>query len=232
MDVSKEIYRPHGRGLGDCFSDLNWLVHLSRKKDEILQMSIFYEKGDRRKYVRKLEEMVPLLEEDYRIKLCDKTPTEPKKHWTWGGDKPMISTKVKWKPNDSGVICYQFDGQSHKQKNFPSKEKEDEVLNHMQSLGYKTIRLGGHQSLQECVDLCAEAEAFVGVDSGMAYLASCTGCPLFHVKNGMDIEFWHNVHANKHYLLSMDAEEFMDNFSKFNEDKSFYKENASNSHLF
>lgn len=233
-DISKEIQRPYGQALGDCWSVLNYFISLGLEKDEIIRLSLWYPKGNSKKRADKLKEILPLLENDNIIHLGEWEPTSPKIHWTCGHIYPPVSTQIKWKPNQSKKICYQFDGRSKQAKNFPSKESENKVLNAAQDNGYKVIRLGEGMTLKECVTIASGCEIFLGIDSGMCYLAAAVGIPIFFCKNNRPHAIWESMnHSNKHFILTNNYIELINVFNKYVENGiNYYVENASNISLF
>lgn len=233
MELSKEIFRVHGRGLGDCISDVSRFIHVGLERNQILRLALFYVK-ERKKYVMKLKEVVPIFENDHVITLVDEDPTEPKVYWKETNKLPLVPSKVKWVPNRSKVACYQFDGKAFgSSKNFPSKEAEDAVLDFIKSQGYQVVRLGGHISIADCVKVASESELFVGVESGMAYLCGCVGLPCFHIQNSRPREIWDVIHGNKHWVLAKDGPDFNAMFSEYTKNpKGYYLSNANHVEYF
>ena len=145
-----------------------------------------------------------------------------------------MPTKIKWKPNSNRKVCYQFDGKSKNEKRFPSKEVENEVLDSIKDRGYEIIRLGSGMTLEECVIAASECEIFIGIDSGMCYLAAAVGVPTFFCKNNRPSRLWEDTnHSNKHFILAKDYIELIDHLSKYaTNGLDYYIENATNINLF
>ena len=164
--------------MGDAWSDINYFLNFSLEKKEIIRLSLWYKKGQTVKRVDKLKEILKLMKYKERIKLTEEEATEPKNNWRLGYKYPFIPTEIQWKPNKSKKICYQFDGKSKKAKNFSSKEIEAHILNYIKEKGYRLIRLGWEKSLKQCALEASESELFIGIDSGMCYLAASVGIPI------------------------------------------------------
>ena len=211
LPLSKEIQRPYGQGFGDCWSVLNYFIHESVKKQEITRLSLWYTKGAGRvKRADKLTEMLPLLENSEMIQLGEREPTEPKIHWTLGYEHPLIPTLIKWKENSSKKISYQFDAKSKTEARFPSKEIEDRVLASIKLMGYEAIRVGAGMTLEECAEAMADSELFLGLDSGMAWMAGSVGVPVIFTKNNRHASLWDTNHSKKHFVLAGDYIKLLD----------------------
>jgi ADP-heptose:LPS heptosyltransferase len=231
--ISKDIQTPYGKALGDCWSVINYFVNLGIERNEIMRLALWYPKGETKKRVDKLKEVLPLFEDCGMVELGEWTPTVPKIHWTKGYEYPFASTKIQWKPNSSKKICYQFDGRSHKAKNFSSKEIEEEVLDSIGELGYDLIKLGSEKTLQQCVEAAAESEVFIGVDSGMCYLSASVGIPIIFCKNNRDSSIWDTAHSNKHHILVDNHTDLIKSIEEYKENGlKYYFENARNLKFF
>jgi len=231
--VSEDVQMPHGKALGDCWSVINYFINLGFIRNEVIRLSLWYPKGESRKRVDKLKDVLPLFRDDDMIELGEWVPTVSKIHWTEGYKYPFVPTKIRWENNSSKKICYQFDGKSHKAKNFPSIEIEQEVLGHIELEGYECIRLGNNYTLEECMNIMANCELFVGVDSGMCYMAASVGIPIFFCKNDRDINIWDMNHSNKHFILDYDYIGLKNSITKYKEyGLEYYIQNARNINLF
>ena len=231
---TKEIYSPSGKALGDCWSIVNYCINLGLEKKEIVRLAPYYIKGESRKRPEKMLEILPLLEHDDMMEFVEEDPTLPIPHWTEGYKYPFIPTKKTWSPNQNKKICYQFDGKSRKgQKNFPSKEIEEKILEEIKNLGYKLIKLGHEISLKQCIQEASESEIFIGIDSGMCYLAASVGIPIIFCRNNRTRDVWDTAHSNKHFILTENYIELIDSIKKYKEKRlDYYLDNAENLHLY
>ncbi len=228
--LSPNIQRPHGKGLGDCWSVINYFISLGLEKDETMRLSRWYPKGESIKRADKLTEMLPLFENNDIIQLGEWEPTVPKIHWTCGHAYPPVPTKIKWKPNCSKQICYQFDGKSKPAARFPSKEIEEKIFGHVKGQGYNVVPVGGGTTLEECVKMISECELFLGIDSGMCYLAAAVGIPIMFCRNNRPPIVWESTnHSNKHFILAEDYVALIDNISEYcRGGLDYYIQNAQN----
>jgi len=233
-EVSKDIQCPTASSLGDCWADINYCMGLGLERNEIIRLAAWRIKGSKKRWCNKLLEILPLFENDDMVQIVESEATVPGLGWRCGHIYPPSSTKIKWSPNSSKKICYQFDARSKVPARFPSKEIEDEVLNHVIKLGYEVIKLSAEKTLKECVTEVANCEIFLGVDSGMATLTASVGTPIFFCKNNRPIEVWETMnHSKKHYIIANDYIELMYNISEYTANGiSHYVKNAKNISFF
>ena len=231
--IEKKVYRSYARGLGDCWLSINYILNLALNKNEVIDMSLWYAKGEKIRRVDKLKEILPLFEHSDLINLVELESTEPKIHQNLFASFPCIPFKIKWKKNNSKKICYQFDAKSRKNQRFPSKEIENDILCKIKNMGYKVIKLGGHLTLEECVIELSECEMMIGVDTGMPNITGSVGTPLLYCLNGRDLEAFKILHSNKHFLFAKDNNEVVKHILSYNEKGlQYYKENAWNIECF
>jgi hypothetical protein len=101
----------------------------------------------------------------------------------WHSPIAPVPTRVRWQGwgrEPFWRIAYQFDGNVlGSQKNPPPNE-----LERLLSIapGYEMVRLGAHLSVQECVEVAARSDLFIGVDSGMIQLCYSVGVPVMIVR--------------------------------------------------
>ncbi|KKM05779.1 hypothetical protein LCGC14_1750610 [marine sediment metagenome] len=147
---------------------------------------------------------------------------------------PYVPTLVSnWKSNNNKKICYQFDAKSNKGQRFPSEEAKEKILTAIKNEGYEVVKLGKELTLEECIQETSKCEAFLGIDSGMLYLASSVGVPIFYCINNRGQDIWETAHPNKHATVVKDYLELIDTFAKFSkEGLDYYLKNARNIHLF
>ena len=230
----KKVQSPHGKALGDCWCVINYFINLALEKKEIIYLCLWYNKGSSIKRVDKLKSILPLFRYNNMIKLTEDKITEPKIHWTMGYKYPFISTKKTWKQNNSKKICYQFDAKSKTAARFPSENIGKDILSRLIDMGYEPIQLGKELTLEECISVLSESEIFIGLDSGFSTVAASVGTPIFFVQNNRPIEIWEKYnHSNKHFLLSRDHLELINNVKKYKvEGLNYYINNAKNINLF
>lgn len=111
---------------------------------------------------------------------------------------PYRPTVRKWSPNHKRTVAIQFDGRLHADIKNPPPEIVDYIRNYLLQNDYTPISVGGAYSLAGCVSILAEAEMFIGVDSGMSHVAHSVGVPCVIVQNRLDVRPYH---TNKEYKL-------------------------------
>ena len=216
MKKSNEVYNCIGTGLGDVLGGLMLYHRWSIEQNVIIRVSTWYPRGAKRKdYAGKAHELLPLIDSPGQVELTDEAPTSchPPAE---GIANPFYPSVVRWCPSDSKTVCYQFDGKSHKEKNFTSFEDWGEIAGFLCGLGYEPVRLGNHLSLQECMDLLAGSAAFVGVPSGMGVLNFAVGAPHFMIRNGLGAEWLKTVMYGP-FMLMRDKWQFQRLFGLFHE---------------
>ena len=231
--IEKKVYRSYAKGLGDCWLSINYILNLALNKNEVIDMSLWYAKGEKIRRVDKLKEILPLFEHSDFINLVEAEPTEPKTPQNLFASFPCVPFKTKWKKNNSKKICYQFDARSRKQQRFPSKEIENSLLSKIKNIGYTMVKLGGHLSLDQCVKELSECEMMIGVDTGMPNITGSVGTPLLYCLNNRSLNEFKVLHANKHFLFANDHNDVFDHVLNYkNDGLKYYKENAWNVDFF
>jgi hypothetical protein len=215
METSKEIYRPYGTALGDCWLNLNYLINLAIRKNEVLRTSLWYlNHGKKLRRADKCKEILPLFKYSNYIELGEWEPTEWKIPWQQLSKYPIIPTTITWSPNNSKKICYQLDAKSKKGQAFPSKDIENELLDRI-GQNYELVKLGLGKTLKQCVEDLATCEIFVGVDSGMGHMAASVGTPIFYCQNNRDPSCWSTVHSNKTFVVGKDYLETIEHINNY-----------------
>ena|SRR3990167_3297156 len=211
------IYRPYGRALGDCWLVLNYYIGLANETSKRVYLSDHYLKKTKLRLASKLYEILPLLNYKKELfELCQWEPTELKINWTLLAKYPVVPSHILWKKNHSKKICYQFDAKSQWRARFSSPEIEQKVLFHAESLGYTVTKLGLPTPLKNCLEDLAESELFLGVDSGMCNAAAACGIPILFCRNTESISKWDILHRNKHFILTNDYIELINEISNYN----------------
>jgi len=207
------IYCVNGKGLGDCWASVNYLLRKSEIIGEPVKLCTWFHGGHGmiRDVKQKLEEIIPLLNSKGTIIL-----TEKKGDQYLNADQvyqdPYFKTHMEWTENKRSYFSYQFDGFSHKKFSNMSKEEEEKILKHITNKGYVVRKLGKNQTIRECVRILAESKFFVGVDSGMMHLAHSVGTPVYAILNKRNKQTFEEIHYKKKYTLCLDADEFTKTF--------------------
>ena len=110
---------------------------------------------------------------------------------------PTQKTKKQWTEPCIPKIAYQFDGMSSASLKNPPDLDVELFLEFRREAGLKTVRLGKHLTIAECVAALASSSLFVGVDSGMAQISYCTGTPTYIAQYRMGDDTMNSWHRNK-----------------------------------
>ena len=226
MEEQQTIWAASGKGLGDCWASVCYVLRQSVKNNRTELMAPYYRKGPVKKrwYVNKVKEMLPLLDTTGSIEIVEADPTR-KLTWKEVYKIDYFPTKPVWTPSTYKKICYQFDGKSHGCKNISSPEKEQELIDHIESNGFCAIRLGCEQTLAEAVELLSESAMFIGVESGFAHIAASTGIPIFMIVNGRTYQGIQDSHTNREMVLCNDADDALLKLTDYFKQDNYYEEN-------
>jgi len=199
MKESETVYISHGTALGDIWGTLNVYLGYAVERNEIIRVSTWYSKGPGKiRYPgERMREIYALLDCPQLLKFVE-DEGDTKFHWSEGGASYFYPTFKTWAPNKSGKVCYQFDGKTHKEKNFPNAEAEEEVLDAIRDQGYTPVKLDKALSLRECVEEAATCEFYVGVCSGMSHLCHAVRTPMILARNKFSIENFRANRSNEH----------------------------------
>jgi hypothetical protein len=224
-----KIYSPRETHLGGTLNDLNYYIQLSKQLNSVVTLSNHYIKGNTKKFVNTQKELLNLLLDKSHINIVEDDPTEHYKKWNdCFIELPFCKSIYSWKPNSKN-IAYQFDGRTHKCKNFPSVNIENMILEHIKYCGYNPIRLGNHLTLNECCKILSESLCIVCIDSGMGWLAKTVGTPIFFTKNCFHEKIFHEYHDNSHFHLSDNYIDLINNLRLFfHYGFDYYKQNCFN----
>jgi hypothetical protein len=224
-----KIYSPRETHLGGTLNDLNYYIHLAKQENITVNLSNHYIKGKSKKYPWAQKELLELLIDKNLINITENDPTEPYKKWNdCFIELPFCKSKYSWK-NNSKIIAYQFDGKTHKCKNFPSTNIENLILDHIKFYGYEPIRLGNHLTLNACSQILSNCLCLVCIDSGFGWLAKTIGTPIFFTKNCFPEKIFHEYHDNSHFHLSDNYIDLINNLrSLFYYGFDYYKNNCFN----
>ena len=220
-EYADKLYCPHrrlishaGNGLGDCIAAINFAYHLSEKLDG--SVGIVWQNFSRKRpgAKRKINELLGLLGFDFKDRVYvseDTFKPHTKRLWWFYYGIPYKAASTQWKDNDSKKIAYQFDALSKmKWTGFPSGQ-DDELIEHMESLGFEMIDLSKIKDLGQWLDTLSLVEAFMGVDSGGSHMAHLVRAPtfLFYHKFGhstLDVKM--SGHRNEAFIPCKDWDEF------------------------
>ena len=203
---TKDIYKAFGGGhFGDHWASVCYLLALSERTKQVVRMSkssfMYSNPVD---IVPLYDEMLPVLDTSGSIKLVDGTHTRSVEMYEIKHNVRIIPTKIRWKPNKSKLICYQFDGQSPGRS--PPPDDLDEVMYNLKSRGYELVRVGKgiskENNLEECVKLLSKCRVFIGADSGLSHVCHNVGAPVVLYCNPSDSYYWHILdmwHKFRHY---------------------------------
>ena len=177
------IYYGKANHLGDCWIRMCKYINLSKITKSIVR---FIEPNDKHK------EILPLLEPAFieNISKRDVPDCDKLSNGRYLENCCYAKTRVVW---SGGIkrnrICYQFDGRfSGRRKNPPENDlfKLVDFIN-----GVDFVRLGGHLSLEKCVNIMANSDCFLGIDSGMSHIAHSVGVPTFIIKYRFNFDGYH-----------------------------------------
>jgi hypothetical protein len=231
IEIKIPVYSPKGRALGDCWTFVTYLLRKSEKENREILLSDHYTKRKRKKYCgTKTLEIISVLKHNGQLTIV----SDEANIWlTWDGmtGQRYYPAKILWKPNNSKKVCYQFDGKSHGGKNLKVGE-EEKILGAIKQEGYESVRLGGHLSLIQCVQLASECELFVGVESGMGHLCHSVNTPVYIIRNALPFDLIKKIRCGNHCIIPDNADDFMSRFKQHISDKDYYRKNAMNIYLF
>ncbi len=164
------------RGLGDCLM-LCWKACAIESVEGSCAVNPIGWKHQRNNE-RLVKELLAVLHRGERIEVT----TEKSREKFEGPSIPWpVHDLERWRPNQTGVkiITYQFDGVAFANLKNPPGEDVQIFLRECAGLGFKTICLGSHMSIADCVRAMSLSCCFVGIDSGMAHLAYSVGVPVY-----------------------------------------------------
>ena len=227
IPLSAEVYRCYATGLGDVCASLMLFHRWSLERRCIIRVSTWYPKGEKKKsYEGKARELLALIKcPGGYVELVDDAPTEP--YPTNEDLKYQFYPFYNQWTRDQGtkIVTYQFDGKSHAEKNFDSFDAWERIENHLRNHGYTPVKLGAHLSIEQCAQLLAMSEFYIGVPSGMGVLSFGTGTPYYMIRNGLTNIGWLKSIRYGDFMILNDEEDFYSASVKGGE---FYYENCIN----
>lgn len=218
--ITEEIFSVNGRGLGDVWGSICYFYKLSEDFGTKLKLSKYYMKSQRRReFERKAAEIIPLIDSTGSMNFVDGDPTIKIRHQNIGYI-PYFPTKIRWmdipicghpSESNSTTFCYQFDGKSHKGAKNMTKDHEKLIIDSLQSHGLSPIKLGGHLSLNECVNHLSKCKLFVGVDSGFAHVSCSVRSPTYIIRNQRPVKDLDDIYFGKGARFCNSALDFVEN---------------------
>ncbi len=206
QQVANETFSVNGRGLGDIWGSICYFYKLSEDFGIQLKLSRHYMKSNRkREFGRRAAEVMSLLDSPGSMVFVDGNPTIKIRHQNIGYI-PYPTTKKKWKnipvcghPSESAssTFCYQFDGKSHKGQKNMTTEEETLIIDALSRHGLSPIRLGGHLSLEQCVEHLSNCKLFIGVDSGFAHVSCSVRSPTYVIRNKRPVKDLDDIYFGK-----------------------------------
>lgn len=173
------IYEIHNCNLGDHWTSFCLMTVLGQRHNRRYKLGTINAGTD---YVSRLSEISDLfMDAKYTPMLVQEQGRVKVDAWlNWCFPALMVDRDLRWDLSKiEKYICYQFDGLSADTHKNPTPELEREILEHFESRGYQTIRMGKHLSLAYIAAVMSQCTLFVGCDSGMSHIAHSVGCPVF-----------------------------------------------------
>lgn len=242
LEKTAEIYPPvwgcHRR-LGDCLNSLNYLVHKAMDLGKCLRisdhqwtrspagpipgfpLSLYYN----------FEKLMVEGEKWFVIVKDSPTVVVNTSDFHKNKNRPYLTNKYQFDKKNVGsnLIAYQFDlrGKRTFYRKFPSPEIQAMVTKTIEEMGFTMTRIGDPLTLEQSSEILSKVECFVGVPSGMGWVAATTRTPSFFVANsyGMD-NLASDLTGYQTYIVAQDYIGFLENIRKYKEDRDFYDKNC------
>lgn len=244
LEKTTEVYAPvFGQHLGDCIWSLDHLVHKAYELGQCIRISDHYWKNPKTyrgcgNYYQ-IEPLIQPQEREWFVIVKD-APTVL--HGQYGDHKTICNAYRnasfihniyqfdKQRNLGTNRITYQFDGRGRRagKRNFGSKELEAWVIKSIEDMGFTMTRLGWPMSLEEASQHLANSEFFIGVMSGMAWLAATTRTPAFMVTNQMDPRILaYQISGRQTFLSSRNHKDLLWHIRKYKDDREYYDKNCT-----
>jgi hypothetical protein len=196
---------PYWNGFGDLWAVASHCCLLSQREGQTVYLSKWSTKSmlDREKEIR---DILGNLDDSYTQNVVVTTEhfASSSRFSVREHREPYVPTKVRWAPNNSRIISYQLET--------PTKHRPDRFCHPRLIKGlsdqlpdYEFVKLGKeHQrNLSEIIEILAQSELFVGIDSGMSHVAHSVGVPVF-------LKYYPELglcHPNKEYVSFRDGQD-------------------------
>lgn len=185
------VYSPCGGQLGDCWLFASYVL-LNKIK--------FVSYGENQE--KKLSQIFPLMDSEFvPIRVSSGIGKIRRVGGRFSRSHKYIKTKKKWTNTNSGIVCYQFDGKTGRGRKNLRQGEHDFIIDAIEKSGKTAVRLGSHISLEECVNIIAGSDMFIGVDSGMSHICHSVGIPTYILKNRLSSKFVRRWHDPNEYTL-------------------------------
>jgi hypothetical protein len=213
----------------------------SKKNKETIYLSRYadYETHDRKNII--IECLNALDTTGAEIKIVDNFQNQyhentihfPISRGAFLNEDPIVFTKIKHKPKDKNTISLQlaslfFDKEKgiytsrknsaqNEYRNILYLELEKIFLNFISFPNLKLNSVGEHIGIENSINKIVESNIFIGIDSGMAHVASSIGIPvyLYDFKQSEDI-YLDQFHKNKNIRKFKTFEDILNIFNQHN----------------
>ena len=236
----KKIYGLHpGAHFGDIWLSISSAILFSKKNKETVYISRYADYYDRKAII---EECLKALDttnakiqivDDFQNQYTETTIDFPISRGAFLNEDPIVQTKIKHNPKDKNTISLQlaslfFDKEKknytsrknsaqNEYRNIPYLELEKIFLNFISFQNLKLNSVGEHIGIENSINKIAESNIFIGIDSGMAHVASSVGIPvyLYDFKQSEDI-YLDQFHKNKDIKKFKTFEDILNIFNQHN----------------
>jgi len=144
------VYAPNGAGLGDLLASINFSIKLATRFKQPVSLSTWYYRRNhkaKRVFPSKIFECLSVFDGKHTadVLLTDAEPYAQFLYLHSFGWKFASAIETWKRPTSVGrkYICYEFDGKSHKRKNF-NKTEEEAILAFVRERRFECIRLGAN----------------------------------------------------------------------------------------
>ena len=182
-----------GRGLGDCWTLVQWLLRRSEETGRPARLSRHLgpqPDSPSHNVLELIPRIAALLDSPGSIQIVDEEGEDPPVSGPslWGKDVVYMSTKRRWRWQGHHTICHQWDGRSGADAKNPSPEDVQRIHG---VWGNRMFRLGLPLTIEEDVAFLARCALYVGVCSGVSHAAHSVGCPMILLQLRLQIARWH-----------------------------------------
>ena len=238
----KKIYGLHpGAHFGDIWLSISSAILYSKKNKETIYLSRYadYKTHDRKNIIIECLNVLDTtgaeieILDDFQNQYDENTIHFPISRGAFLNEDSIVRTKIKHNPKDKNTISLQLASLFfYKEKNFyisrknsaqneyrniPYLELEKIFLNFISFPNLKLNSVGEHIGIENSINKIAESNIFIGIDSGMAHVASSVGIPvyLYDFKQSEDI-YLDQFHKNKNIKKFKTFEDILNIFNQHN----------------
>lgn len=170
-----------GYYLGDAWTSINYFLRASECQQEPMEISTIVEGIDFKELIISIMELLDA--PNSQLILTNKEPDwKPKFYETYFSK--LYPTKIRWSGN-SNIICYQFDARCNADLKSCTKQEVGAIQAHLESLQFRVVDVGHFTPLAKIVDYLASSALYVGLDSGVTWVAASVGVPIALIMNDM-----------------------------------------------